>query len=73
VIAGGDELRQDAGRDRQLARLVVVEKAVARLRIPLDVVLDARGGQRRLEALRVLAQAGPPILSAVAGDDRAGA
>jgi hypothetical protein len=41
VIAGGDELRERLDPERQLRRVVIIEKAVAGPGVHLDVVLNA--------------------------------
>jgi hypothetical protein len=50
---------------------VVVEKAVFRVGIHLDVVLDARRMEHRVKAIGITAQSRPPIRGAETADDRA--
>jgi hypothetical protein len=54
VVAGRGELREDLDPDRQLGLVVVVEKAVARVRIYLDVVVDARRVEQGADVSRLL-------------------
>lgn len=56
----------------QLRRIVVLQEAVAGVGIHLDVVVDARRRERAFWAFGNFANAGPAILAAVAGDNRAG-
>jgi hypothetical protein len=51
VVASVDEPCKDPHRRRQLCRLVVVEEAVAGVGIHLDLVIDARRGEHRFEAV----------------------
>ena len=59
VKAGCGELRDHLDPERELRRVVIVEKAVPRVGVDLDVVVDARGGEHRLEAIGNLTKPRP--------------
>jgi hypothetical protein len=73
VVAGCVDVREHLDPERQLCRSVVVQKAMARIGIHLDVMVDAGRSEHRLKAIGNLAYPRPAVLGAVAPNDRAGA
>ena len=73
VVLGRRQNRDYCVETGKVVGIVVVEEAVARGGIHLDVVVNARRSQRGLENTGHLAHPRPAVPGTVAGDDRAGA
>lgn len=71
VVAGRTSFAIALTQIRQPCGVVVVDQAMPRVGVSLDVVVDARRGEHWLEAIGNAAPR-PQILGAVAGNDRTG-